>query len=322
MIVVTILMVGGFGPGSEATAAGLRNKDGRYLDILFDDKPVLRYMYAYETDTPQRLFETYKPFYHVYDGDRRLTNGPDVQGAYLANQIRYPHHRGIFIGWNRLQLDGQRYDLWHMKGVAQVHQGFEERTARGETATCASTIHWNDPGGEPILVERRSVTAHDLADPTVVLLDFRSDLTAVRGDVSLNGDPEHAGVQYRAHNDVAAGPREDKAVYLFHEDGIDPRKDKDLPWVAMTYGLGDKRYFVQHMNHPANPKDTVYSAYRDYGRFGAFFTHTIEKGATLTLRYRFWIGRGAMPSRDALAARYAAYADPPEVAARDPQATR
>jgi len=300
----------------DAGGMSFRDNGGRSLDVLCDGTPLLRYMTEFDPSTPQRRFETYKPFLHVYDGSQRLTNGPDGQSEYVADDILYPHHRGIFIGWNKLGFEGQRYDLWHMPNVAQVHQRFEEKRIEGDVARFVSVVHWNDPDGKPLLVERRHITARRLADPPVVLLDWRSDLTAVRGDVELDGDPEHAGVQYRAHNDVGAGPDEGKAQYLFHADGIDPRTDMDLPWVTLAYGLAGRRYWVQQMNHPDNPKGTVFSAYRDYGRFGAFFTKTIEKDKTLTLRYRFQIGRGPTPSRENLAAHYAAYTNPPTPGAR------
>jgi hypothetical protein len=308
-ICVIVLSTGILGLAQGAGEIRFQEKEGEYLDLLFDGSRVLRYMYAHDTSSPQKLFETYKPFYHVYDGEQRLTNGPDGQSEYTAKSVLYPHHRGILIGWNKLTFEGKSYDLWHMKGVAQVHQGFEEKVAGPNGARLTSVVHWNDPQGEPILVERRHITAYQLDDPTIVQLDFQSDLKAVRGDVYLDGDPEHAGIHYRAHNGVAAGPKEGKAQYLFHKEGIDPRKDKDLPWVAMSYSLDGKRYCVQQMNHPQNPKGTLWSAYRDYGRFGAFFKDTIKKDQTLTLRYRFWIARGEMPSREDLAARYAAYAN-------------
>ena len=304
VVVVLSLSIGVLGDAHGAESMRFEETSGRYLDLLWEGEPLLRFMYEYDPSTSQRRFETYKPFLHVYDGTQRLTNGPDGQSEYVSDRIRYPHHRGIFIGWNRLRFEGKRYDLWHMRDVAQVHQRFEEMAAEADTARCVEVVHWNDPAGETILVEKRSITAQPLAAPAIVLVDFQTELQAVRGDVELNGDPEHAGAQYRAHNDVAAGPVEVKAKYLFHKDGIDPRKDKDLPWVAMTYGLGGKYYTVQHMNHPDNPRGTVYSAYRDYGRFGAFFVHKIEEGRTLKLRYRFVVSRGDAPSREDLAARH------------------
>ena len=286
---------------------------GQYLDLFCAGQHVTRYMYAHDSSTPERRFETYKPFHHVYDGDRRLTNGPDGESEYIAENIRYPHHRGVFIGWNHVKFSGQDYDLWHMSGVEQVHQQFLTQAAGPVLARTTSLIYWNDKEAQPILVERRSVTVYRQADPTVTLLDFHTELTAPRGDAELDGDPEHAGMQYRPHNDVAAGGPEVKAKYLFHQEGINPREDPDLPWVAMSYGLGGQRYCVEHMNHPDNPKDSIYSAYRDYGRFGAFPKTTVKKGETLTLRYRIWVGQGDLSGREAPAARYATFVAPPEV---------
>jgi len=291
-----------------------RDKEDEYLDLLFDSRKVTRYMYAYDDSTGQRLFETYKPFHHVYDAQgKRLTNGPDSASPYIKNEIKYPHHRGIFIGWSRLTFDGNRYDLWHMSGGAQVHQEFMEQIAGPVLARSTALIHWNDKDGEPLIAERRQTTVFRQSDPTLLLLQCHTKLKAVRGDVFLNGDPEHAGFQYRAHNDVASGPKQAKATYLFHAEDIDPRRDRNLPWAAMSYGLDDRRYSVQHLNHPDNPKPTIYSAYRDYGRFGAFFKDTIKAGETLGLMYRICVVDGDMPGRQELASRYAAFVDCPQV---------
>jgi len=272
-------------------------------------------MYAYDVSGEQLIFETYKPFHHVFDaqGQNLLTNGPDGIHPYLKDKIKYPHHRGIFIGWNKLEFKGKIYDLWHMKDVAQVHQKFLELIAGPVLARSTALIHWNDKNGRPIIAEQREVTVFCQSDPTVVLLEFHTELKAVRGDVYLDGDPEHAGFQYRAHDAVAKGGGDVKAAYLFHEEGIDPKKDKDLSWAAMSYGLYKRQYSVQHMNHPENPKPTVYSAYRDYGRFGAFFKHQINAGEVLRLLYRIWIVDGEMTKREALSNKYSAFVDSPKV---------
>ena len=291
-----------------------KDKEGEYLDLLFDGRRVTRYMYAYDKSTPQRVFETYKPLHHVYDAaGNRLTNGPDAEQPYLKNKILYPHHRGIFIGFNKLAFEGKQYDLWHMKDVAQVHQKFLQQLAGPVLARSKSLIHWNDKKGEPMIAEQREVTVFRQNEPAVLLLEFQSELKAVRGDVYLNGDPEHAGFQYRPHNDVATGVKEVKAKYLFHKDGIDAHKDKDLPWAAMSYGLAGKRYSVLHMNHPDNPKPSVYSAYRDYGRFGSFFKKEINSGQSLKLRYRIWVVEGDMPKRQFLANKCTAFVEGPQV---------
>jgi len=293
-----------------------RDEPGQYLDLLFDGRKVTRYMYAHDDSTPQRAFETYKPFHHVFDeqGQDLLTNGPDAEHPYFKDSVLYPHHRGLFIGWSRLEFAGSTYNFWGMGGgVVQRHEKFLEQVAGPVLAGSKTLIHWNDKNGEPVIAEVRETTVFRQSSPTILLLDFHTELKAVGGDVYLDGDPEHAGFQYRAHDAVAKGDKEVKANYVFHQDGIDPRQDKDLPWVAMSYGLNDHRYSVQHMNHPDNPKPTVYSAYRDYGRFGAFFKHTISSVETLTLRYRVAVAQREMPEREELVSVYSAFVEPPNV---------
>jgi hypothetical protein len=294
-----------------------QDRKGQYLDLLFDGRKVTRYMYAHETSNEQRTFETYKPFHHVYDASgNRLTNGPDGVDSYIENQILYPHHRGIYIGWSKVTFEGRQYDLWHMPEAHQVHQKILEQIAGPVLARSTALIYWNDDKdniGKPIVTERRQTTVFRQSDPTVLLFDFHTELKAVRGDIFLDGDPEHAGFQYRPHDAVARGGQEVKAKYLFHQDGIDPRKDRDLPWVAMSYGLDSGRYSVLHMNHPDNPESTVYSAYRDYGRFGAFFTKDLDADQTLELNYRIWIGRGELPERQDLANKCSVFVDAPNV---------
>ena len=75
------------------------------------------------------------------------------------------------------------------------------------------------------------------------------------------------------------------------------KEDADLPWVAMTYETAGKNYTVQYMNHPANPKGALFSAYRDYGRFGSFFVKKIKHNAELNLNYRIRITKGEAPAR-------------------------
>ena len=124
-----------------------------------------------------------------------------------------------------------------------------------------------------------------------LMIDFHTKLSPVDGDVFLKGDPEHAGVQYRPANEV----EKKKTKYLFPNGVTKVNGVKDLPWAAENYTLGGKEYGVVHMNAPTNPKGTVHSAYRDYGRFGAFFEKEIKKGNSLELDYGFLILDGKLP---------------------------
>jgi hypothetical protein len=98
-------------------------------------------------------------------------------------------------------------------------------------------------------------------------------------------------VQFRPANEVDS----QQTLYVFPKENADPRKDTDYPWVGETFTLGEQKYSVVDLNHPDNPRGTVFSAYRDYGRFGAFFKRELPHGETLTLKYRFLIADGEMP---------------------------
>lgn len=281
------------------------DEPGDHQDLLFHGRKVIRYMYAFDPSTPERLHETYKPYHHVFDrdGEHLITKGPGGL---------YTHHRGIFVGWNRLTFEGKEYDFWHMKGVVQKHERFLEQTPGPVAARSRYLIHWNYKENDPVIVEEREITVYRQPDPTIALVDFQMKLKAPRGDVLLQGDPEHAGFQYRLHNDIAEGDPKVKAKYLFHEDGVDPQDNVGLPWAAMTCVLNDKQYFVQHMNHPVNPEPT-YSAYRDYGRFGAFLTFGIKEGEVMTIRYRIHVAEGDAPPRISLNRKYSAFVQAPAV---------
>ena len=289
-----LLLIGGLAclePACRADDQGFSLKDaaGQHLDILLDGRLAARYMYAYDKSTPKRREETYKPYLHVFDADGRqpITKGPGGQ---------FTHHRGIFIGWMKMKFDGKVYDRWHMKGGEIVHQKFLAKKAAPDEAAFTSLAHWNEPDGQAFLVEERTMTLHRGPDSGRLMIDFSTKLTAPRGDVTLDGDPEHAGVQYRPANEVDGK----QTVYVFPKEKANPHKDTDYPWVGETYVLGGKKYSIIDLNHPGNPRHTRFSAYRDYGRFGAFPVATIHKGKSLDLAYRFLVFDGPMPDPAAI----------------------
>jgi hypothetical protein len=247
-------------------------------------------MYAHDTSSKERTAETYKPYLHVFDAEGKA---PITKGA----GGDFPHHRGIYIGWNKIAFNGKVYDRWHMKGGDQVHRDFAEKNASGDQAAFTSLVRWQADGpDQAILEEKRRFTFRRAPAPGRLLIDVTSTLTAPNGDVVLGGDPEHAGVHFRPAQEVA---RKD-TTYLYPKEKADAHKDVDYPWVAASFALGGKRHSVALVNHPANPTGTRYSAYRDYGRFGAFATAEVKSGEALALRYRFVVADGEMPPAAAI----------------------
>jgi len=288
------------GPAPTKDAFSFADTAGDHLDVLFAGRPVARYMYASDTSTAKRADETYKPYLHVLAPDGTLlTKGPGGL---------YTHHRGIFIGWMKLKYDGNKVnDWWQMKGVRMVHQKFLEQTAGPVLARVTSLVHWNDGEGKPVVIEQRSMTVLRPGGATIATILFQSRLKAARCDIVLDGDPEHGGVHYRPADAVEKAATK----YVFPKEDTDVKTERDLPWVAETYVLGRKKYSMLQMNDPGNPKGTIWSAYRDYGRFGAFFKKEVKKGETLKVRYAFQVMGGDLPSREALAAEWEAFAHPP-----------
>lgn len=257
------------------------------LSVFHQGKPIVRYMHAY--DPNGNLNATYKPYLHVFDAEGKslITKGPGGD---------FPHHRAIFIGWNKIQTEGKTYDRWHMKGGSQIHQEFSEKDATPEGAKFTSVVLWEGEPDESIIAENRTFRILPPTDPFYAIVDLTSEISA-RKDLTLDGDPEHAGIQFRPAQEVDRT----KTSYLFPKENADPTKDLDYPWFAENFKLTNgKNYSVIYLNHPTNPKNARTSAYRDYGRFGTFYKTSIKKGESQTFKVRFLISEGPLPSAEVI----------------------
>lgn len=284
--------------------------------LLVAGKPLVRYeMPAFDDTTAESRDATFKPFHHVFDPATgiRLTKG---DGGL------YPHHRGIFFGYNRIRHgDGLQTvsDCWHCKGRArQEHREILEQVAGPIAGVQQSVIDWIGSDDRRLAEETRELTAVPVRSGTVI--EFASRLES-DAPVRLDGDPQHAGVHFRASNEVAETTKGD--TYYLRPDGRaatgefrnwpeDPTY-VGVPWHAMSFVVGGQRYTVLRVNRPANPGEARLSE-RDYGRFGSYFEHDLAPGSPLDVGYRFWVQPGEMTVEDA--ARIAAdYATPAEVVA-------
>lgn len=289
-------------PSAQAQSAfTIEHTEGRHIEVAYGEKPILRLMLANDTSDEKQAHETYKVYAHVMDpldpkGERRLTKGAGSQ---------FTHHRGIFIGWSQANIEGAgKVDTWHMKGNRQHFAKILKQETSPDSATLSVQIDWVK--GELLLL--KEVRTFVLSKPGAqgeILIDQSSTITATTGKTQLAGDPEHAGLQFRAHEDVSGNK---SAKYMFPAGKkAGNGGDKDMPWVAMTFDIAERTYHVQHMSHPSIPKGNIYSAYRDYGRFGAYFVKTLEKDESATFKVRFFISPGAAGSEADMNQRYADY---------------
>ncbi|MFM2096045.1 MAG: hypothetical protein RIS70_3169 [Planctomycetota bacterium] len=297
-----------FGPATKTERDGFHwsDKDGKSRELAFAERPVMRYMYErLDNSTPERRGETYKIYHHVFDprGTKLVTKGPGGL---------FPHHRGLFYGFNRIQYaDGKKKaDTWHCNnGEFQSHEQFVAEESGPVLGRHRLRIDWHGQDGAVFAQEERELTAYQIAGGTII--DFASRLTSMVGKVKLDGDPQHAGFQFRASQEVP--DKTAKQTYYLRPDGKgEPEKfrnwdDKtrdpstvNLPWLGLAFVLGDQRYTCLYIDRPENPKESRFSE-RDYGRFGCYFEYELDEGKPLELSYRVWLQEGEMSVEQARA---------------------
>ncbi|MCO6042514.1 PmoA family protein [Aeoliella sp. ICT_H6.2] len=280
------------------------NESQHYAELSFDGSPLVRYMYApLDESSDAKRAETYKPYLHVYspDGSQIITKGPGGL---------YPHHRGIYFGFNKITYgDGKRCDTWHCtNGAYEQNESIDSIDADDDSGTLETTISWHGKGGELFANESRKQTISKTGDMTQI--DFESQLECADGidKIHLDGDPQHAGVQFRASQKVADETA--KQTYYVRTDGKGKpgetrnwnhtKKDDPVngettnrPWLAMSVVIDGARYTVLYLDHPDNPKPAHYSE-RDYGRFGSYFVTDVTPDKPLDVKYRYFIKPGEM----------------------------
>lgn len=276
---------------------------GESLELRQGDRAVVRYMYTpIDESSTEARDKTFKPYLHVFspDGERLLTKGPGGL---------FPHHRGIYFGFNQISYgDGLKCDTWHCRGKAhQLHREVVSKSTDEKGGRLEVLIEWNGQKGETFALERRVMEITETDQGTIV--DFAATLEAEGEEpIKLDGDPQHAGVQFRAAQQVA--DQSQKKTYYLRPDGKgeegktrnwDHKKPKnpnnkqsvDLPWLTLNFELDDQRYSVQRISHPANPKPERFSE-REYGRFGSYFVTAVTKEKPLEVQYRFVVKEGEM----------------------------
>jgi hypothetical protein len=289
---------------SEAQAGGeaymWHDRAGDFTELRFGTRPVLRYHYrAYDDSTKENRDQTYKVFHHLFSpkGDVLTTNGLPNDPA-----IHSPHHRGIMYAFNRIRYgDGKMADTWHcIDGAHQSHDRFLASEAGSVLGRHRVLIRWHGKD-QAFAEEERELTAYNVAGGQLV--EFASRLRTTGGPVRIDGDPQHAGFQFRADNEVFAKTSE-QTIFV-RPDGAgkpgetrnwDPATRKgpvNLLWNAMSFVLKSKRYTVAYLDHPRNPKEARHSE-REYGRFGSYFEYAMTADRPLSVNYRLWLEEGLM----------------------------
>lgn len=281
----------------ETKPAGQQPKDP---DAVFGaHKPELAVTYG-EDKVAARLMQlpfdknnprpTCKVFHHVY--------APD--GALLTKGFggQFEHHRGLFVGWNQTKVGDKRFDFWHCnKGEHQDFAGTlaPQLLSLGKKAQ-VSMIAWVAPDGRQIVNELRGFEVLEHDEHAYALL-MRVQLTA-SVDLTLTGDPQHAGQQFRSLQQFAEKDA-DPVLYLRpptrKEHGNDIWTECD--WIAGILRLPKKTYTVLRIESPHNGGKKIRWSTRPYGRFGATRTFKLKKAERVRLDQIYVIAEGAQDGK-------------------------
>jgi len=228
---------------------------------------------------------------------------------------RYPHHRGIYIGWRI--ISGGQFDLWHIhKGEIMRVKKIKSAKAIESGVTIVADIEWRTgkvgKSDDLLISETRTlVISQNNAGRTQV--DFHSELTAAR-DLTLGGDLQHAGCHFRAHTEVANKSTK-YTSYLWEPEGKKAGNGKILSkewkWNRLQFPIGGNWYSATQFNSPRQPVEEL--SWRDYGRFGFFFKKDLKKGEVQKLTYRFHIAPSEQPALES---------EPPQVSKEQEKAWR
>lgn len=267
-----------------------------------------------EPFTEYRYRNTPKPvLYPLYGpGGEQVVRDFPLRAGDADESTDHPHHQSVWFAHGAVN----GHDFWQGAGERIVHESFLD----SPPDTIRSRNLWQDPDGETICVEERTMTFGGDAHTRRIDLSF---VLSPAGEPLVFGDTKEGTMALRLAptlqltGDVAQGHSLSSAG---NRDG--DCWGKRAAWVVYWGPIEGRTVSVALLDHPKNPRHPSWWHARDYGLFAAnpFGVHDFEKkppgtgdftvpvGENLTLRYRLRIGSGepAAAELDAELARFAA----------------
>lgn len=287
---LTLIVILSFAPvafGAWITREEPGKPSGKHIEVLNDGKPVARFVYG-----EGQL----KPYLHLYGKDGELVT------EWSADQ-QFPHHRGIYIGWNKIESEVGSSDLWHLRSGERMTVRNIRHVGMRTNAIITAEVEWHaqkkDDSGDSILLNETRVLTISQPAPNRTYVDAKFTLAAQR-DLTLNGDLQHAGVHFRATHKLKDRTKETAYVWEPDLPGNGGKVvSTQMKWARLIFPVGENWYTATQLNLPTNPTEEL--SWRDYGRFGFFFKRKLEWGEELELKYRFVIEPAVANARDDLA---------------------
>ena len=246
-------------------------------------------------------------------GGIRMVRDYPLKDGTTGEAKDHPHHRSIFIGHQG--MSGANY--WHNQnknaGTVEHLKVIESRS--GEDRALIRTLNaWKDRDGKTIGADTRTLTFG--GDKTSRYLDLEINMHATNQDIVFE-EFKDGFVGIRTHPDLRLTPSPKHGVNKVfgkarNSEGVEGKSiwGKRADWVHYYGTIEGKEAGIAFLSHPSNivkKGDKSWWHARDYGlisanpfaptKIGGNGEHTIKRGQSLKLRYRFVFHSG--PAKDA-----------------------
>ena len=197
------------------------------------------------------------------------------------------HHRGLFWTWPVVVVDGEKYDLWAIRGIHQKFVRWTAREAGPDQARLGVENGWF-AGERKVVKETVEVVARP-ARGNARRLDLALTFEAVGRAVEIAGEP----AQQKGYGGLSLrfGPRQETRIRT--DAGLEA-KDTNMaphPWAELEGVFQGRRAGARIDIDPSNPDFPSGWCLRNYGFLGVNFPglkpYRLEPGRPLVLRY--WV---------------------------------
>ena len=221
----------------------------------------------------------------------------------------HPHHRGIFIGHQDMSGAGFWHNQFKNSGTVEHLKVIESRS--GEDRALIKTLNaWKDSEGKTIAADTRTMTFG--GDKIARYLDLEINMHATNQDIVFE-EFKDGFVGIRTHPDLRLTTSTKHGVkQVFgkarNSEGGEGKSiwGKRADWVHYYGTIEGKEAGIAFFSHPSNLNKKGERSWwhaRDYGlisanpfapvKLGGDGKHTVKKGQSLKLRYRFVFHSGS-----------------------------
>lgn len=285
------------------------------LEVHIDDVHFTTYYHSNENR---------KPFLWpvLSDGDVPITRAWPMGEA--EDKTDHPHHKSLWSAYGEVN----DADCWGEADGAGYQISGDVTFGSGDAyGWIAAKNTWTDTDKKPIVDESREYRFY-AGKPSARLFDVEVTFTATYGDVKFSDTKEGGIVAVRVRDQIRA----DRGGVITNAEGLQGERETwgvASPWCDYSGEIeGEGQHGITVFDHPENLRYPSRWHVRNYGLMGAncfglsYFTkgkedlngdYELEKGETLTFRYRVYVHAGDVKNAK-VADRYADYATPPKVA--------